>query len=333
MQATVRHYLFRLIAVASVFLSAVTAQADEPLKIFILAGQSNMVGHARAHTIATLYASDKPNDQELIRLVFGDGSRVSQAMLESQLKRGREIDELTGGISNDKLKAMKDGEEKETLTKKLEEFKRQTEVYKKSVMNACAVSDRVYISSIADRNRKSGKLAIGYGASEDKIGPEYAFGLSLAEQVDGPILLIKTSWGGKSLHYNFRPPSVGVYEPNEKEKAGDKLEEVKQNAGLNYQLMNDAVHQVLDDLGNYHPDYNPSAGYEIAGFVWFQGFNDQFSPEFRDNYKDNMIAFIKDVRVEYDVPESAICNWRAWNRRHGRESRRKRGVVGSASRS
>ncbi len=303
MQAVFPNVLFRLIAVASVLFSTSTVQADEPLKIFILAGQSNMVGHARAHTIATLYASDKPNDQHLIELVFGDDSQVSRAMLEAQLKRGREIDELTGGISNDKLKAMDDGDEKAALTKKLEEFKRQTESYKKSIMDACAISDRVYISSIADRNRKSGKLAIGYGGSEDKIGPEYAFGLSLAEQVEGPILLIKTSWGGKSLHYNFRPPSVGAYEPDEKEKAGGKLEEVKKNAGLNYQLMNDAVHKVLDDLGSYHPGYDPNAGYEIAGFVWFQGFNDQFSPEFRDNYKDNMIAFIKDVRKEYDVPD------------------------------
>ena len=41
----------------------------------------------------------------------------------------------------------------------------------------------------------------------------------------------------------------------------------------------------------------------MAGFVWCQGFNDQFSPAFRDNYKDNMIAFIKDVRKEYKAPK------------------------------
>ena len=34
-----------------------SASAGEKLKVFILAGQSNMVGHARAHTIATLYHS------------------------------------------------------------------------------------------------------------------------------------------------------------------------------------------------------------------------------------------------------------------------------------
>jgi alpha-galactosidase len=66
--------------------------------------------------------------------------------------------------------------------------------------------------------------------------------------------------------------------------------------------MNESIHEVLDNLKENHPAYDPDAGYEIAGFVWFQGFNDQFSPEFRDNYKDNMISFIDDVRKEYNVP-------------------------------
>ena len=44
-------------------------------------------------------------------------------------------------------------------------------------------------------------------------------------------------------------------------------------------------------------------GYDLAGFVWFQGFNDQFSDPFRDNYKDNMITFVKDIRKQYNVPK------------------------------
>jgi alpha-galactosidase len=75
------------------------------------------------------------------------------------------------------------------------------------------------------------------------------------------------------------------------------------NAGLNYRLMNEHVHQVLENLKENHPAYDPAAGYEIVGFVWFQGFNDQFVDEFKANYKDNMIAFIKDVRIEYKTPK------------------------------
>ena len=44
--------------------------AKEKLKIFILAGQSNMVGHANPHTIVTLYNSDDARDKKLTQMVF-----------------------------------------------------------------------------------------------------------------------------------------------------------------------------------------------------------------------------------------------------------------------
>jgi alpha-galactosidase len=66
--------------------------------------------------------------------------------------------------------------------------------------------------------------------------------------------------------------------------------------------MNEAIGEVLKDLKKYHPAYDATAGHEMAGFVWFQGFNDQFSDEFRNNYRDMMVHFIKDVREEYDTP-------------------------------
>lgn len=295
---------FSFVAVVACVISiAGSAWAEEPLKIFILAGQSNTVGHARAHTIATLYASEKPRDKELIQLVIDKDSGLSRKTLEEQLALGMNLDQLTGGISNDKIKAMIAGPEKTELEAWVKKLKAAHDAYKENVTASCIVSDRVYINSIADRNKKSGKLGVGYGGDDKKIGPEYGFGLSMANRIDGPILLIKTSWGGKSLNYNFRPPSAGAYELSDKEKAGGKAEEIKKNASLNYRMMNEAIHQVLENLEENHPAYDSRAGYEIAGFVWFQGYNDQFSPEFRDHYKDNMISFIKDIRKEYNVPQ------------------------------
>lgn len=292
------------LAVAAATLSiAGPAFSGEKLKVFILAGQSNTVGHARSHTIATLFHSDTPRDKELTKLVFKKDSGLSKKTLEDQLTLARKIDELTGGISNDKIKKMSDGAEKTALEAEANKLKEAHEAYKKKITSACIVSDRVYINSIADGNKGSGKLGVGYGGAKDKLGPEYGFGLSIAEKIDGPILLIKTSWGGKSINYDFRPPSAGAYELDEKQKASDKADQIKANAGHFYRLMNESVHNVLNNLKDNHPAYDPEAGYEIAGFVWFQGFNDQFSPAFRDNYKDNMIAFIKDVRKEYKTPK------------------------------
>jgi len=272
---------------------------DKPLKVFILAGQSNMVGHARGHTIATLFNSDGPKDKELIQLVFKNDSEVSGALLDEQLARARKGDEL-----NNKIKTMTDADAKAAAEAEVEKIKEAGEDYKKRITDALVVSDRVYINSISDRNIRSGRLSIGHaGHGPESIGPEYSFGLSIAEKMDGPILLIKTSWGGKSLNYDFRPPSSGEYQLDEKQKASDKADEIRQNAGLYYRKMNEAVNEVLGNLKDNHPAYDPEAGYEIAGFVWFQGFNDQFSDAFRNNYKDNMINFIKDIRKEYNIPD------------------------------
>jgi hypothetical protein len=282
-------------------INATTADGKK-LQVFILAGQSNMVGHANSHTIATLYDSDDAGDKRLTQLVFKKGSDLSKKALSEQLTEGRNIDKLTGGISNDKIKRMSAGPEKTALEAKVKKHKEAYEAYRKQVVSACVVSDQVYISSIADGNKRSGPLSVGYGGNQDKIGPEFGFGLSMAQKLDAPILIIKTSWGGKSINYNFRPPSAGPYELNEKEKAGDKAEEIKKNAGLNWRMMNEAVHAVLKDLKKYHPAYDSKVGHEMAGFVWFQGYNDQFSDAFRDNYRQNMIHFIKDVRKEYKTP-------------------------------
>ena len=270
------------------------------LQVFILAGQSNMVGHANYITIPTLFTDKDPEIRDLARLVFKEGAEVTRAMVDAQIAKKIERDDLNKQIrdkkitGDDQVKAAK-----EKVTKLTAEYDAMTEKIKATF----AVSKRVYISAIADRHRRTGPLTVGYGGNFDKIGPELGFGLSLEKRLDAPILLIKTCWGGKSLHYNFRPPSAGPYELNEKEKAGDKVEEITKNVGLNYRMMNEEVHAVLGEIGKHHPEYDATVGYEIAGFVWFQGFNDQFSDPFRDNYRQNMVNFIKDVRKEYQVPK------------------------------
>jgi len=280
-----------------------TVQAsDGKLRIFILSGQSNMVGHANAHTMGTLFNADGAKDKELIQLVFKKDAKISKKILDEQLARAIKTDELTGGISGKKIKAITDATKKAEVEGRVKALKAAHDAYKMDVISSSVVSDRVYIDSIADGNVRSGKLSVGFGGSKGKIGPEYSFGLSIAKKIDGPVLIIKTSWGGKSLHYDFRPPSAGPYELDAKQKASGKADEIKTNAGRFYRLMNEKVRNVLKDLKKYHPAYDPKEGYEIAGFVWFQGFNDQFSEAFRGNYKTNMIAFIKDIRREYKTP-------------------------------
>jgi len=269
------------------------------LQVFILAGQSNMVGHANYITIPRLFVDKRSEVQSLAKLVFKDGAMVARSTVDEQIATRIARDKINRQLRKKEIKgeaaiAAAQAEMKELQAK----YDSQTAAIEK----AFAVSDRVYISSIADRNRQSGPLTVGFGASPDKIGPELGFGMSMAQKLDSPILLIKASWGGKSLNYNFRPPSASSYVLNEKQQKSDNIEQIKKDVGLNYRMMTTHVQEVLAKLKDHHPKYDEKAGYDIAGFVWFQGFNDQFSPAFRENYKDNMVTFVKDIRNDYKVP-------------------------------
>jgi alpha-galactosidase len=208
-----------------------------PLKVYILAGQSNMQGHANVSTFD--YMAKDPKTAPL-------------------------------------LKEMRDSKGEPT------------------------VCDRVWISSLSeDRGGspsvKEGKLTTGFGAREDVIGPEFTFGITMEKHVKEPILLIKTAWGGKSLHSDFRPPSAGGEEP-----------------GKYYQLMMDHVKKVLADPKKVVPKYNARDGYELAGFVWFQGWNDLVDggayPDRNksggyDRYSEYLEHLIRDVRKDLNAPK------------------------------
>ena len=146
-----------------------------------------------------------------------------------------------------------------------------------------------------------GKLGPGYGGrkSDDtlgsNIGPEYAFGYFMGEALEEQVLLIKFATGGQSLYVNFRPPSAGMPQ-------GVKPEDV----GGAYRGLIAYVHDALDNLKKHFPDYDEMAGYEIAGFVWFQGYNDLFNETGRKEYGWNLVHLIKDLRKEFKAPEMKV---------------------------
>ena len=177
-----------------------------------------------------------------------------------------------------------------------------------------------YFTGIGDKNGEGfGRLTTGYGSRQDptkdggKIGPEYTFGLAMDRNFTEPVLLIKAAWGGKSLNYDFRPPSAGPYPrtPSDLEKNRNPQE----NAGHYYRLMVEHVKRVLADPGRVCPAYDPKQGYELAGFIWLQGFNDMVDGNFYPRqpkgatvnrfakYSDYMAALIRDVRREFGVPK------------------------------
>jgi len=164
-----------------------------------------------------------------------------------------------------------------------------------------------------------GSLRPGFGASPWKFGPELGFGWAMAGRLDRQLLLVKTCWGGKSLRRDFLPPGSAL--PSEEElrqeleryrrkKPEATLEEVKSRYGDCYRSMIGHVRRVLDNLDQYFPDYDEKAGYELAGFVWFQGWNDKVDGRQRAEkyagYTERSAQLIRDVRAELASPNLPV---------------------------
>ena len=122
------------------------------------------------------------------------------------------------------------------------------------------------------------------------IGPEVPFGYVMGTYHEEPVLLIESSMGNRALNFDFRPPSSG------------KTEEEKENkfCGLEYDLMVKGVHDTLKNIDRVVPNYK-GRGYEIAGFVWFQGHKDKNVP--KEIYEKHLVNLINDLREEFKTPE------------------------------
>jgi autotransporter-associated beta strand protein len=68
-----------------------------------------------------------------------------------------------------------------------------------------------YWSDPGTGENRRGNLDADFGdtGGQGRIGPEYAFGLQVGSQLGDQVLLIKYAFGGKSLIADFRPPSSG----------------------------------------------------------------------------------------------------------------------------
>ncbi len=169
----------------------------------------------------------------------------------------------------------------------------------------------------------TGGLSIGYG-SRDRTGVELEFGTVMGDHFDEPVLLIKTAWGGHSLFRNFRPPSAGmpseeklaeelakaqkrVTDRNEKNNKSDPLptmDEIKDVYGSSYRNMISEVTETLANAGRLFPKLKGKSP-EMAGFVWFQGWNDQYDGV-EAEYESNLRHLIADVRNDLDAPELPV---------------------------
>ena len=233
-----------LIAVsAGLFLTPAlpAAEAGKPVKVFVLAGQSNMEGKAKLSLLE--YQAAQPGTRYLFQAWRRDGKWIER--------------------------------------------------------------DDVWIKFL---DRK-GRLTVGYG-SPGCIGPELGFGRVVGDRYEEPVLLIKAAWGGRSLWRDFRSPSAGMppeavlekmLAEQQKRKPAATLDDIKGPFGASYRATIKEVNATLAGLKALFPDY-AGQGWELAGFIWFQGWNDMINAQYTAEYATNLAHLIRDIRKDLKAP-------------------------------
>ena len=227
-----------LIIAASLTVSTHAAE-KQPVKVFILAGQSNMEGQA----VVDLKGKDYNDRKGTLAMLMEDPAKAPM------------FRHLRGA----------DGK--------------------------WTVRDDVFVRyEREDRALLAGPLALGFSVFGDAhhFGPELQFGHVVGDHFANPVLLIKTAWGGKSLFKDFRPPSSGG------------------EVGKYYTLMIAQVREALTNVEKEFPALK-GRGCELAGFVWYQGWNDGVNPKTAvPEYERNLVNLIHDVRAEFKAPRLPI---------------------------
>jgi len=171
------------------------------------------------------------------------------------------------------------------------------------------------------------------------LGPEYGIGHVLGNAIDAPVMILKCCIGNRALGWDLLPPGSPRREFVSKDKAGvekklvyagsgDRPEfwEMDPAKGLETQPapwldksgkpidwyagkqwdsdIGDAK-KALADLETHYP---AAKGYEVAGFFFWQGERDAGNAGHAAHYEDNLVAFIKALRKEFDAPNAKfVC--------------------------
>lgn len=146
------------------------------------------------------------------------------------------------------------------------------------------------------------------------IGPELGFGYVMGHVLEEPVLILKSCIGNRSLGWDLLPPGSKQFVHEGRTYAGYKdtpdswiegqpKKEVKWYAGKQYDDDMTNAKDALKTIAKWYPGYNDQ-GYEIAGFVWWQGHKDTGSAAHASRYEQNLERLIVSLRKDYEAPKA-----------------------------
>jgi hypothetical protein len=165
----------------------------------------------------------------------------------------------------------------------------------------------------------------------DTIGVEYGLGHVIGNAVDAPVMILKSCIGNRSLGWHLLPPGSTRYEVGDKVYAGYREAPASWSKGTEPPpfVVNEGVvtlkgdkpagwyggkeydddtrnaKKVLAELDKYYPG---AKGYEVAGFIWWQGEKDAGTPAYAERYETNLVQLIKSLRKDFNAPNAKfVC--------------------------
>lgn len=166
------------------------------------------------------------------------------------------------------------------------------------------------------RTKKGGPLTAT--ANGSAIGPELGFGYVLGQVLAEPVLVLKSCIGNRSLGWDLLPPGsepfqapvsqvnrtyAGYKDTPEWWVEGEPKRVVNWYAGKQYDEDLTNAKAALANLASIYPDYQ-GQGYEIAGFVWWQGHKDHLDAVYAERYEQNLVRLIASLRKDYEAPSA-----------------------------
>eukprot|EP00547_Thalassionema_nitzschioides_P010803 CAMPEP_0194264284 /NCGR_PEP_ID=MMETSP0158-20130606/47504_1 /TAXON_ID=33649 /ORGANISM="Thalassionema nitzschioides, Strain L26-B" /LENGTH=689 /DNA_ID=CAMNT_0039004519 /DNA_START=338 /DNA_END=2404 /DNA_ORIENTATION=+ len=139
-------------------------------------------------------------------------------------------------------------------------------------------------------------LTVGLNDDSNTFGLDVSFGWTLSQYIEEDILLIKCARGGSDLAVAWQSPSAAAALPSIDYGFPDEPIPIESYGELWRYFI-----RMWQDVEQNPSHYIPGAtSFEVAGIIWWQGWNDAFGPaSMRSNYESNLRYLIEDLQSNF----------------------------------
>lgn len=150
------------------------------------------------------------------------------------------------------------------------------------------------------------------GVKKGTIGPEFGIAHPVGNAIDAPVMILKCCIGNRSLGWDLLPPGSESYEfegkiypaykgsPDSWVK-GTEPKPIAWYAGKQYDDDTSDAKKAMADLEKHYPGATKC---EVAGFFFWQGEKDCGNAAHASKYEENLVRFIKRLRLDFAAPNA-----------------------------